>query len=236
MKPLFVILTLVMLASSVSLIAQMTTPRVLALRILDSDGSSLPDITDELQLQVSLKGIVRTEKDISFGFAHGLGDVYAKIQLGNFGFEWAPGDTVDVTVTRNSIPYSKAHVRIVIPPGTYTMYWGRQDTPDREYPGEPVRLFPFVLKVVSEPDTPSTILRNGAATELKLGEQSLSGEKDLTGVFSLAPPPIGWRWEPARHFVSLRDFEFSETAYTDADGAAQPGWARTLEFRLVPEE
>ncbi|HOY85571.1 MAG TPA: hypothetical protein PLQ80_09790 [Candidatus Syntrophosphaera sp.] len=236
MKHLLTTLMLMILVSSACLLAQMTTPRVLVIRILDQDGSSLPDIKEEMKLQAILNGAERTENDVDFGYAYGLGDLYAKIQLGNFGLEWAPGDTVNVVISRIGSHFSQARMKFIIPDGSYPVFWGRIDTPERDFPGEPVRLYPFILNVEAQ-DPGIPVLINGKATALVTGTPVTAKTKDdITGIFSLAPPPSGWRWEPSKYVLTPRDFEFSESAYTDAEGVSRPGWARTLEFRLVPSD
>ena len=60
--------------------------------------------------------------------------------------------------------------------------------------------------------------------------------KDVTGVFSLEPPPAGYHWEPAKYLVSLDDFQFSKAAWVDENGVARPGYARALYFQLVKDD
>jgi hypothetical protein len=225
-----------MLLVSYSLLAQMTTPRVLTVRLLDQYGNSLPEDKRVMKFQASLRGVVKTESSFGFGFSFANGDMWGYVQLGNFGFQWVPGDTLDIVFSRLGDQYLQARTFIVIPEGSGAIFWGRPDNQERQYPGEPVRLYPFILHIVAQ-DPGIPVLINGKATALVTGTPVTAKTKDdITGIFSLAPPPTGWRWEPARYFITLRDFEFSDSAYADADGVAQPGWARTLEFRLVPEE
>ena len=231
--PLFIM----MLTACFSLSAQSTKPRVLYVRVCEADGGSLSNDTSNLRFRASLFNVTRDETYYGFGYYHAGGNMYAKVQLANFETEWYPGDVVKLEVTRQDTIFSRGFLEIVIPEGKETIWWGRPDTAERSFPGEPLRLYPFILRV-DAPDPGIPILVNGIPTDMVSGTPALAKSKsDFTGVLSLSPPPIvGWRWEPARHFVSLRDFEFSDSAYADADGVAQPGWARTLEFRLVPEE
>ncbi len=225
-----------MLLVSYSLLAQMTTPRVLTVRLLDQYGNSLPEDKRVMKFQASLRGVVKTESSFGFGFSFANGDMWGYVQLGNFGFQWVPGDTLDIVFSRLGDQYLQARTFIVIPEGSGAIFWGRPDTQERQYPGEPVRLYPFILHIVAQ-DPGIPVLINGKATALVTGTPVTAKTKDdITGIFSLAPPPSGWRWEPSKYVLTPRDFEFSESASTDAEGVARPGWARTLEFRLVPEE
>ena len=230
---LFLLLLAVMLGC---LSAQMPNPRMLEIRIVNFDGSPLARDTTGLEFNATMLGVEKTHRSYNFGYFYAEECMYAKINLGNFGIQWMPGDTVSFVVTRQDSTFSLGKAEIEIPDGVQAIWWGRPSSHGKEYPGEPVHLYPFVLNV-DAPDPGIPILVNGIPTDMVSGTPALAKSKsDFTGVLSLAPPPTGWRWEPARHFVTLRDFEFSDSAYADADGVAQPGWARTLEFRLVPEE
>jgi hypothetical protein len=230
------LLLILMLTACFSLSAQSTKPRVLYVRVCEADGRSLSNDTSKLRFSASLFNVTRDETYYGFGYYHAGGNMYATIQLANFETEWYPGDVVKLEVTRQDTIFSRGFLEIVIPEGTETIWWGRPNTQGIDYPGLPVRLYPFMLHV-DAPDPGIPILINGIPTYVVSCTPAFAKSKgDFTGVLSLAPPPTGWRWEPARHFVTLRDFEFSDSAYADADGITQPGWARTLEFRLVPEE
>ena len=230
------LLLILMLTACFSLSAQSTKPRVLYVRVCEADGRSLSNDTSKLRFSASLFNVTRDETYYGFGYYHAGGNMYATIQLANFETEWYPGDVVKLEVTRQDTIFSRGFLEIVIPEGTETIWWGRHNTQGIDYPGLPVRLYPFMLHV-DAPDPGIPILINGIPTYVVSCTPAFAKSKgDCTGVLSLAPPPTGWRWEPARHFVTLRDFEFSESAYANADGITQPGWARTLEFRLVPEE
>lgn len=230
------LLLILMLTACFSLSAQSTKPRVLYVRVCEADGRSLSNDTSKLRFSASLFNVTRDETYYGFGYYHAGGNMYATIQLANFETEWYPGDVVKLEVTRQDTIFSRGFLEIVIPEGTETIWWGRPNTQGIDYPGLPVRLYPFMLHV-DAPDPGIPILINGIPTYVVSCTPAFAKSKgDFTGVLSLAPPPTGWRWEPARYFITLRDFEFSDSAYADADGITQPGWARTLEFRLVPEE
>ncbi|MDP1270929.1 hypothetical protein, partial [Klebsiella pneumoniae] len=60
----------------------------------------MPDEVERFQSRSVLKGVTRTHKTTGFGFVYGNGNMYAKIELGNFGVEWLPGDTLYVVICR----------------------------------------------------------------------------------------------------------------------------------------
>lgn len=215
--------------------AQMTSARLLFVRITEADGSPLADTTG-LAFKATLHCVSRDALYTDFGFFRGRGDLYAKLQLGNFGVGWEAGDTVSFLAFRNN-PYSSTRpLEIEIPEGGAIIWWGRPPVEGKLCVGYPIRMYPYVLNVQT-PAAGTPILKDGITTGLASGDPIFpETTKDLSGVFSLAPPPSGWRWEPAKHLVTPRDFEFSESAYTDAEGVYRPGWARTLEFRLVPSD
>lgn len=232
----FALLLLLLVTLPGCLSAQMTTPRMLEFRIVNSDGSPLARDTTGLEFKATLLGMERNHRSYNFGYFYAENCMYAKIQLGNFGVQWAPGDTVNFVITKQDSTFSMGKAEITIPDGVQAIWWGRPSAHGKDYPGEPVRLYPFILHIVAQ-DPGIPVLINGKATALVTGTPVTAKTKDdITGIFSLAPPPSGYRWEPAKYLVTPRDFEFSESAYTDAEGVARPGWARTLEFRLVPEE
>lgn len=230
------LLTILILMVCLSLSAQSIKPRVLYVRVCEADGDSLSNDAGNLRFHASLFHVTRDHNYYGFGYYHAGGNMYAQVQLANFDAEWYPGDVIRFEVTRQDTVVSHGALEIEIPDGTETIWWGRPDTAKRTFPGEPVRLYPFILRVDSpEPGIP--VFLNGKPTDMITGVPIHAKTKnDLSGVVSLAPPPAGYRWEPSKYLLTLRDFVFSESAYTDANGVAQPGWARTLEFRLVPEE
>ena len=217
------------------LFAQTPNPRLFFLRVVNPDGSSLPDTTG-ISFLATLHGVTRTHKTHDFSVTQGGGDVYVRVQLGNFGVMWDRGDTLTIIVLRSEPLSSTGPVNYVIPDGADSIWWG---CPPQwgEFPGEAAPLYPFVLYLNADTETAQPVHKDGMDSGMLSGQSLVATtEADISGEFSLAPPPTGWRWEPARYFITLRDFEFSDSAYADADGITQPGWARTLEFRLVPEE
>lgn len=215
--------------------AQMAVPRLLFVQITEADGSPLADTTG-LVFEAVLHGITRDQHHTDFGFFRGRGDLYAKLQLGNFGAGWAAGDKVSFQAFKSKPYASTRPLKIEIPEGGAIIWWGRPPVEGKLCVGYPIRMYPYVLNVQT-PAAGTPILKDGITTGLASGDPIFpETTKDLSGVFSLAPPPSGWRWEPAKHLVTPRDFEFSESAYTDAEGVYRPGWARTLEFRLVPSD
>ena len=232
------ILLLLLSCFTVSLSAQFSMPRTIYFRLVEPDGRSLPRDTTGISFTATLRDNVKYHTTFNFGYLYGGNDLFSRIQLGNFDLDWTAGDTLTYQAFRRS-PLSKTReIYIVIPEGAETVWWGRPpDKKRQDYPGEPVPLYPFILSFASLPGPDIPVIKNGEATQYKTGDFfHPSNVNDATGIFSLAPPPSGYRWEPAKYLVTPRDFEFSESAYADADGVAQPGWARTLEFRLVPEE
>lgn len=235
MKFKLFLLTGLLAALIAGLGAQMTSPRLLFVRITEADGSPLADTTG-LAFQATLHGISRDAHYTDFGFFRGRGDMYAKLQLGNFGIGWEAGDTVNFQAFRNN-PYSSTRpLEIEIPEGGAIIWWGRPPVEGKLCVGYHIRMYPYVLNVQT-PSVGIPVFKDGKSTGLASGSPIFPDtQKDLAGVVSLAPPPAGYRWEPSKYLLTLRDFEFSESAYTDAEGVAQPGWARTLEFRLVPSD
>ena len=230
------LLTVLIMIACLSLWSQSNKPRVLYVLICEADGGSLLNDTSKLRFFASLFNVTRDSNYYDFGYYHAGGNLYAKIQLANFDTEWYPGDVVKLEFTRQDTLYTHGLIEIVVPEGTETIWWGRPDTAERSFPGGPVRLYPFILNVEAQ-DPGIPVLINGKATALVTGTPFTAKTKDdITGIFSLAPPPSGWRWEPSKYVLTPRDFEFSESAYTDAEGVSRPGWARTLEFRLVPSD
>lgn len=235
MKKLF-LLSVLLILSATAINAQTTSPRSFIIRLVEADRSSVSDTTG-LSFTANLHGRTRTHTHFNFGIFSGDGNVYSKVQLGNFGIEWVSGDTL-IFQARRATPLAITEpAELVITEGAGPVWWGAPKKYGQDFPGSPLRLCPVLLTVKATTETAQPVLKDGIKTEMLTGQTLIAEtESDISGEFSLAPPPTGWRWEPARHFVSLRDFEFSDSAYADADGVAQPGWARTLEFRLVPEE
>lgn len=229
------LLPLILLLGLASLFAQVPNPRLFFLRVVNADGSSLPDTTG-ISFIATFHGVERTHKTHDFSITTGGGDVYARVQLGNFRVMWNDGDTLTVNVLRDKPLSSTGPVSFVIPEGYESIWWG---CPPQwgEFPGEAAPLYPYILKVTADTEKALPVLKNEVETDLLTGQSLIAEtEADISGEFSLGPPPAGWRWEPSKYVLTTRDFQFTETAYTDADGVARPGWARTLEFRLVQSD
>lgn len=229
------LLTLILLLGMASLFAQVPNPRLFFLRVVNADGSSLPDTTG-ISFVATFHGVERTHKTHDFSITTGGGDVYARVQLGNFGVMWNEGDTLTVNVLRREPFSTTGPVSFTIPDGSDSIWWG---CPPQwgDFPGEAVPLYPFVLNVIADTDIAQPILKDWIETGALTGQSLIADtEADISGEFSLAPPPSGWRWEPSKYVLTPRDFEFSESASTDAEGVSRPGWARTLEFRLVQSD
>lgn len=204
--------------------------------MVEADGSSLADTTG-LSFSADLHGITRTHTYFNFNIFSGDGNVYAKIQLGNFGIDWSRGDTLTFRARRTAPFAISGPAKLVIPEGSGPVWWGAPQKYGQVFPGSAVRLCPVLLTVNADTVSAQPILKDGEDAKMLTGQTLIAEtEADISGEFSLAPPPAGYRWEPSKYLLTLRDFEFSESAYTDPNGVAQPGWARTLEFRLVPEE
>ena len=145
---------------SVGLVAQ-TNPRTLYVRLVNQDGSSLPNNTEGITFQARLMKpnageLNQSSYDCGFYFAGG--NLYAKVQLGNFnGVNWAEGDRVEMDVQRASDNSVGSDHNIIIPDNTGTaIWWGRPPSGTTTYPGNPIYLIPIVtnytLTVTSTPD------------------------------------------------------------------------------------
>jgi hypothetical protein len=145
---------------SVGLVAQ-TNPRTLYVRLVNQDGSSLPNNTEGITFQARLMKpnageLNQSSNDCGFYFAGG--NLYAKVQLGNFnGINWAQGDRVEMDVQRASDNSVGSDHNIIIPDNTGTaIWWGRPPSGTTTYPGNPIYLIPIVtnytLTVTSTPD------------------------------------------------------------------------------------
>lgn len=237
MKIVTLILGMFMMTASLSLLGQVTKPRMLYVELRECYRNPVIADTVGYSFKAILRGVTRDHNFTGFGFLAAKGGVYAKIQLGNFGMDWREGDIVSMQVKRDKPLALGEPFRIAIPEGSSTIMWGVSDEVSQTYPGSPLRLCPVILKVSTDSGNTYRVYMNGVDTGGVVGQNLVAeSERDISGVVSLSPPPSGYRWEPAKQLVTLRDFEFSEFAYTDADGVARPGWARTLEFRLVPSD
>lgn len=138
-KHLFILFVLTLIA--VGLFAQ-NTPRVLNVRMVNQDGSALPNVPADITWQATINnGSVNTliQSSPGCGFTYGGGQLYAKIELGNFSAQWVNGNTVTINIQRVSDGATGSADNIVLA-GTGTIWWGRE--PVATYGGAPVMLIP----------------------------------------------------------------------------------------------
>lgn len=150
------LIALFVLLMAVGLFAQGNSPRVLYVRLVDSVGAPLTNTitgggtagqttTDGITFVATLlngSAEPKTNLSLDFGYYFAGGNLYAKVQLGNFSEQWAMGNVLTVDVTRASDGATGLADNIVIPDnGTGTIWWGRPGA----YPGAPISLVAEVL-------------------------------------------------------------------------------------------
>ena len=224
---------LAMIISFGSLMSQVPNPRLLFLRVVNTDGSSLSDTTG-ISFEAVFHGVTRNHRAHDFSVTQGGGDVYARVQLGNFNVSWENGDEISINILRQNPFSSSGYVTITIPDGYTSIWWG---CPPKwgDFPGEAVPLYPFVLEVLTD-SVQTDILRNSEKTNLLTEHQNvLITPSDTEGVFSLGPPPTGYRWEPSECTLGLKDFILKYNILADDKGFLKPALCSTLEFKLVKD-
>lgn len=140
-KHLFLAIVLIFIA--VGLFSQ-NTPRVLNVRLVNQDLTPLPNTPADITWQATINnGSVNTliQSSPGCGFTFGGGNLYAKIELGNFSAQWVNGNTVTINVQRISDGATGSADDIVLA-GAGTIWWGRE--PVATYGGAPVVLIPPV--------------------------------------------------------------------------------------------
>lgn len=229
------IASLALLLLPVCLNAVPPNPRAWYFLLLDAKGNALPDEVERFQSRSVLNGVTRTHKTTGFGFVYGNGNIYAKIELGNFGVEWLPGDTLDVLICRQGDPATGTRIILPIPDGYSAIWWGQPVTLGKEYPGEPVRLYPFHLSVSVDNKSGVKVFRDSLDTGFMTGQEIVAADLSfLEGFYSLDSPHQGWHWEPARQHVSLEDFTLRSKELED--GTTEHFYGLDIHFRLVGGE
>lgn len=155
----FTLLLVSLLILSVGLLAQ-TNPRTLYVRLVNQDGSSLDNSTVGItfQARLMLPGAGElTETGPDCGFYYVGGNLYAKVQLGNFhGVNWSAGDRVEMDVQRASDNSVGSDHNIIIPDGAGSALWWGRPAGSTTYPGSPIYLIPqvtsYTLTVTSTPE------------------------------------------------------------------------------------
>jgi|ADurb_Cas_01_Slu_FD_contig_101_244323_length_1006_multi_2_in_0_out_0_1 hypothetical protein len=235
MKKITIMATLALIVLPVIMNAEPPNPRAWYFLLHDAKGNALPDEVGRFQSRSVLNGASRTHETTGFGFVYGNGNLYARFQLGNFGVEWLPGDTLDVLISMKGDPATGARIIMPIPEGYSAIWWGQPVTLGKEYPGEPVRLYPFHLSVSVENNNGVKVFRNSLDSGFLTGQNIVAEDlSSLEGVYSLDSPPQGWHWEPARQLVSLEDFKVQSKE--SEDGTTEHFYSHDIQFRLVRNE
>ncbi len=232
----FVLATLIFAVSTSILVAQPTMPRRIFIRVTDETGSPLDDDLESLRFETKLNGSVRYDNSFDFGFIYAGGNVYAKIQLGNYGVYWTTGDTLTVSITQSLDILYLSTFKIIIPEGYDTVWWGRPCENGKSYPGEAAKLLPCILEVETDSNKQYKILRNGVETGFETGQDvTAKNVNTLSGIYALEAPDKGWHWEPARKLVSLDDF-ILQSSNNPVNGERGDYYEYSIQFRLVKDE
>jgi len=136
MKKMIIIAMFIL--SIVVIYAQTNFPRPCMVRVIDTDGSSITSGTDLSFVATINNGSTNTLTHTSTGcgFQAAGGNIYAKIELGNFYIQWAQGNIVTLIVTRSTDQASGTEIITIPDNDTNVLWWGRPGA----YPGTPLEL------------------------------------------------------------------------------------------------
>ena len=190
-------------------------PRVLYVRLVNHDGTSLVNDPSVLDFTATLSGDTQNDTSPDFGYYFIGGNMYLKIQLANFAGVWAIGQTVYIDVTRTD-PAGTGSCEVIIPEGFSTIWWGRPPSASGTvYPGEPITINPtgpppvtYTLNIAID-DTVSpggTYTINDQPYQAQLVDDN-DEVNDLIGTYTISAAPEGYHWSVNPIEVSAADFD-----------------------------
>jgi len=190
-------------------------PRVLYVRLVNHDGTSLVNDPSVLDFTATLSGDTQNDTSPDFGYYFVGGNMYLKIQLANFAGVWAIGQTVYIDVTRTD-PAGTGSCEVIIPEGFSTIWWGRPPSASGTvYPGEPITINPtgpppvtYTLNIAID-DTVSpggTYTINDQPYQAQLVDDN-DEVNDLIGTYTISAAPEGYHWSVNPIEVSAADFD-----------------------------
>jgi hypothetical protein len=190
-------------------------PRVLYVRLVNHDGTSLVNDPSVLDFTATLSGDTQNDTSPDFGYYFVGGNMYLKIQLANFAGVWAIGQTVYIDVTRTD-PAGTGSCEVIIPEGFSTIWWGRPPSASGTvYPGEPITINPtgpppvtYTLNIAID-DTVSpggTYTINDQPYQAQLVDDN-DEVNDLIGTYTISDAPEGYYWSVNPIVVSEADFD-----------------------------